>query len=148
MKATVKLALPGFTGNMDDVVIYYNSKLNKLIAKKKGTSDFVPDNTITKEIYAFARRISLSADYKKDCDKYINAYNSKNRRNGKAMSSWPSVWMKVMRAQKKLLPELDLNTLTREQAIEANLGCISIAKAVEDGFLEKVPGHQKLTHLI
>jgi hypothetical protein len=56
--------------------------------------------------------------------------------------------MKVMRAQKKLLPELDLNTLTREQAIEANLGCISIAKAVEDGFLEKVPGHQKLTHLI
>ena len=64
------------------------------------------------------------------------------------MSSWPSVWMKVMRAQKKLLPELNLNTLTREQAIEANLGCISIAKAVEDGFLEKVPGHHKLTHLI
>ena len=66
MKATVKFALPGFTGNMDDVVIYYNSKLNKLIAKKKGASDFVPDNTITKEIYAFARRINLSADYKKD----------------------------------------------------------------------------------
>ena len=56
--------------------------------------------------------------------------------------------MKVMRAQKKLLPELDLNTLTREQAIEANLGCISVAKAVEAGFLENVPGHQKLTSLI
>lgn len=148
MKATVKLALPGYTGNMDDLVIYYNSKLNKLIARKKRTSDFVPDNSITKEIYAFARRINLSADYKKDCDKYINAYNSKNRRNGKAMSSWPSVWMKVMRAQKKLLPELDLNTLTREQAIEANLGCISVAKAVDSGFLEKVQGHQKLTNQI
>jgi hypothetical protein len=148
MKATVKLALPGYTGNMDDLVIYYNSKLNKLIARKKRTSDYVPDNSITKEIYAFARRINLSADYKKDCDKYINAYNSKNRRNGKAMSSWPSVWMKVMRAQKKLLPELDLNTLTKEQAIEANLGCISVAKAVEAGFLENVPGHQKLTHQI
>jgi hypothetical protein len=56
--------------------------------------------------------------------------------------------MKVMRAQKKLLPELDLNTLTREQVIEANLGCISVAKAVEAGFLENVPGHQKLTNLI
>lgn len=64
------------------------------------------------------------------------------------MSSWPSVWMKVMRAQKKLLPDLDLNTLTREQAIEANLGCISIANAIEAGFLENVPGHQKLTSLI
>jgi len=148
MKATVKLALPGYTGNMDDLVIYYNSKLNKLIARKKRTSDYVPDNSITKEIYAFARRINLSADYKKDCDKYINAYNSKNRRNGKAMSSWPSVWMKVMRAQKKLIPDLDLNTLTREQAIEANLGCISVAKAVEAGFLENVPGHQKLTNQI
>ena len=148
MKATVKLALPGFAGNMDDMVSYYNSKLNKLIARKKRTSDFVPDNSITKEIYTFARRIDLSADYKKDCDKYISAYNSKNRRNGKAMSSWPSVWMKVMRAQKKLIPDLDLNTLTREQAIEANLGCISVAKAVEAGFLEKVPGHQKLTNLI
>ncbi len=28
MKATVKFALPGFAGNMDDVVIYYDSKLN------------------------------------------------------------------------------------------------------------------------
>jgi len=148
MKATVKLALPGYTGNMDDLVIYYNSKLNKLIARKKRTSDYVPDNSITKEIYAFARRINLSADYKKDCDKYINAYNSKIRRNGKTMSSWPSVWMKVMRAEKKLLPELDLNTLTKEQAIEANLGCISVAKAVEAGFLENVPGHQKLTSQI
>ena len=148
MKATVKLALPGFAGNMDDVVIYYNSKLNKVITRRKGTSNYVPDYSITKEIYAFARRINLSADYKKDCDKYINAYNSKNRRKGKAMSSWPSVWMKVMRAQKKLLPDLDLNTLTREQAIEANLGCISIAKAVEAEFLEKVPGHQKMTSLI
>lgn len=39
-------------------------------------------------------------------------------------------------------------SLTREQAIEANLGCISIASAVEAGFLENVPGHQKLTSLI
>jgi len=148
MKATVKLALPGFAGNMDDVVIYYNSKLNKVITRRKGTSNYVPDYSITKDIYAFARRINLSADYKKDCDKYIRAYNSKNRSKGKAMISWPAVWMKLMRAQKKLLPDLDLNTLTREQAIEANLGCISIAKAVEAEFLEKVPGHQKMTSLI
>lgn len=148
MKATVKLALPCFAGNMDDVVIYYNSKLNKVITRRKGTSNYIPDYSITKEIYAFACRITLSADYKRDCDKYINAYNSKNRCNRKAMSSYLSVWIKVMRAQKKLLPDLDLNTLTREQAIEANLGCISIANAIEAGFLENVSGHQKLTSLI
>jgi len=35
MKAKLKVLLPGFTGNMDDVVIYYNSKLGKYIARKK-----------------------------------------------------------------------------------------------------------------
>ena len=35
MKAYVKLTLPGFTGNMDDVVRYYNSHLNNYIVRKK-----------------------------------------------------------------------------------------------------------------
>lgn len=29
MKAKLKVLLPGFNGNMDDVVIYYDAKLNK-----------------------------------------------------------------------------------------------------------------------
>ena len=44
MKASVKLALPGFTGKMDDMVIYYNSTLNKLIARKYVMPSRVPAN--------------------------------------------------------------------------------------------------------
>ena len=145
MKAQVKLMLPGFTGNMDDVVIYYNAHLNKYIARRKVMPKFTPSNEIVKEMYAFARRIELSEAYKNDCREYIKLYNRKNRRNGRAMSTWPNVFMKVMRATKNQYPELDFATLTREEVIERDLPCKTVAAAVEAGYLEKVTGYEKLT---
>lgn len=44
MKAKLKVMLPGFTGNMDDVVINYNAKLNRVIARKKVKPKFTPEN--------------------------------------------------------------------------------------------------------
>ncbi|MCB5271691.1 MAG: hypothetical protein LHW56_07580 [Candidatus Cloacimonetes bacterium] len=148
MKAKVKLALPGFAGNMDDMVIYYNSQLNCLIARKKPEVKNKMDGSFCQEIYAFARRIHLSAAYKADCARYIKAYNSKNRRNGRALVSWPGLWMKVMRAQARDLPELDIKELSREEAIAQDLNCTSIARAVQAGYIEPVQGCEQLTGLI
>lgn len=67
MKAKLKVLLPGFTGNMDDVVIYYNSKLGKYIARKKVKPTFTPDHSLTQEMHTFRRRISVSEDYIDDC---------------------------------------------------------------------------------
>lgn len=139
MKAQVKLMLPGFTGNMDDVVIYYNAHLNKYITRRKVMPIFTPSNEIVKEIYAFARRIELSEAYKNDCREYIKLYNRKNRRNGRAMSTWPNVFMKVMRATKKQYPELDFTALTREEILERQLPCGTVAESVRAGYLERVP---------
>lgn len=144
MKAQLKVMLPGFTGNMDDVVIYYNAHLNKYIARRKVMPKFTPSNEIVKEIYAFARRIELSEAYKNDCREYIKLYNRKNRRHGRAMSTWPNVFMKVMRAMKKQYPELDFKTLTREEVETMCLPCICIAESVRAGFLEKVPNYEVL----
>jgi hypothetical protein len=144
MKAQMKIMLPGFAGNMDDVVIYYNSHLNKYIARRKVMPKFTPSNEIIKEIYAFARRIELSEAYKADCREYIKLYNRKNRRNGRAMSTWPNVYMKIMRALKAQYPQLDFATLTREEVIGCDLPCKTVAAAVKAGYLEKVPGFEKL----
>jgi len=148
MKAQVKLMLPGFAGNMDDVVIYYNSHLNKYIARRKVMPKFTPSNEIIREIYAFARRIELSEAYKADCREYIKYYNRKNRRNGRAMSTWPNVFMKVMRAMDKQYPELDFNSLTREEVIALQLPCRTVAESVRVGYLEKVPGYENLNNPI
>ena len=144
MKAKLKVLLPGFTGNMDDVVIYYNSKLNKYITRKKVKPKFTPDHSLTQEMHAFRRRIAVSEGYIDDCREYIKLYNRKFRRQGRAMSTWPNVYMKIMRALKKQYPEIDFMTLTREEVIERNLPCRTVAAAVEAGYLEKVPGCEKL----
>jgi len=144
MKAKLKVLLPGFTGNMDDVVIYYNAKLNKYIARRKVMPSFVPSNRDMKEIFALARRIKLSEGYHADCDEYIRRFNQKNRRQGRALSTWPNVFLKLMRAQKKANPRLDYNVLTREDIVAQGLPCRSIATAVDAGWLEQVPGYQEL----
>ncbi|GAB1468734.1 hypothetical protein MASR2M64_14830 [Candidatus Cloacimonadota bacterium] len=148
MKATLKVMLPGFTGNMDDVVIYYNSKLNKYIARRKVKPKFTPDNSIVKEMHTFRRRIKVTDAYLDDCREYIKRFNSKYRKQGRAMSTWPNVFMKVMRATKKQYPELDFNTITREEVIAMQLPCLCIKDAVKAGYLEIVPHIDELNALL
>jgi hypothetical protein len=126
------------------VVVYYNSKLNKYIARKKVKPKFTPDHSLTQEMHAFRRRISVSEDYIDDCRDYIKLFNRKFRRQGRAMSNWPNVYMKIMRALKKHYPDLDFTTLIREEVLERNLPCRTVAAAVEAGYLEKVPGYERL----
>lgn len=52
--------------------------------------------------------------------------------------------MKIMRALKKQYPEIDFNTLTREDVLERDLPCRTVAAAVEAGYLEEVRGYEKL----
>lgn len=144
MKAKLKITLPGFTGNMDDVVIYYNSKLNTYIARRKVIPKFTPDNSIVKEIHAFRRRIKVSEAYLDDCREYIRLFNQKFRKQGRAMSTWPNVYMKIMRALQAHYPEICFKTLTRHDIINQQLPCKTVADAVRAGYLEKVTGFDKL----
>lgn len=146
MKAKLKVLLPGFTGNMDDVVICYNSKLNKYIAQRKVMPKFTPGNSIVKEIHAFQRRIRVSEAYLYDCREYIRLFNQKFLRQGRALSTWPNVYMKVMRTRKKNYPQLDFSVLSREDVINHNLLCLTKAAAVRAGYLEAVPGFEGLDH--
>jgi len=133
---------------MDDVVIYYNSRLNKYIARRKVTPSFVPSNQDMKEIFALARRIRIAAGYKADCTEYIKRFNRINRRHGRALSTWPNVFLKLMRAQQKAMPALNYKTLTREQILAQQLPCRNISSAVEAGYLEPIPAYQELENTI
>ena len=74
------------------------SHLNKYIALRKVKPKYTPSNDIIKDIFAFAKRIELSEDYLNDCREYIFQFNRKNRRQNRAMSTWPNVFMKVIQA--------------------------------------------------
>ena len=74
------------------------SHLNKYIALRKVKPKYTPSNDIIKDIFAFAKRIELSEGYLNDCREYIFQFNRKNRRQNRAMSTWPNVFMKVIQA--------------------------------------------------
>ena len=148
MKAKIKMMLPGFSGNMDDVVIYYNSKLNCYVTRRKVKPKKSVSTQKTKDIYKFARRIGLSQAWKDDCRDYIRAYNAFYRRKGLALSSWPSVWMKMMSAQLKENPHLDLSTLSREDVQQQNLACRNISAAIEAGYLDVVKDNEGYENMI
>jgi len=75
-------------------------------------------------------------------------YKAQNRRQDRAMNTWPNVFMKVMRATMKSYPDLDLKTLTREEIIEMNLPCRSIYESINAGYMEKVRDYNKLVNII
>ena len=56
--------------------------------------------------------------------------------------------MKLMRALKVQYPELNFKTLSREEVLGRQLPCLTIVAAVEAGYLEKVPGYEKLINTI
>jgi len=64
------------------------------------------------------------------------------------MSTWPNVYMKVMRTMQKNHPDIDFKTLTREQVLSLDLPCKTISDAVRAGYLEQVPGFENLNHVL
>jgi len=148
MKPKVKMNIPKLEGNEDKYVTYYNSHLDKYISRRKVMPKPSVSNAIMKEIFDFAKRIIISEEYKEDCRKYIQRYNREYHSQGKPMSTWPNVYLKVMREMLKDYPDLDLKKLTREEIIKKNLPCRSIASAIQAGYLDKVRDWQKLTGLI
>ena len=148
MQPKVKMNISQFDNKDGNYVIYYNSKLDKYIVRRKVIPKPTINNKLMKEIFNFAKRINISEEYKEDCRKYIQRYNRKNRSLGKAMSTWPNVFLKIMRALLKEYPNLNLKKLTKEEIIKKNLPCCSITSAIKAGYLDKVRDWQQLTALI
>jgi hypothetical protein len=148
MKAKVKLALPGYTGKMDDMVTYYNSKLNCLVARRYVKPAHTPSNEDFTAAVRLAKNLCISAEYIEDCRKYVTLYNQKNRRHNRSLPSWTNVFVKMMLKMKKLFGEIDLTSLTRQEICENGYPCLTVAQAVETGLLEKVSGYESLINII
>ena len=148
MKPKVKMNIPRLDGNEEKYVTYYNSHLDKYISRRKVIPKPSVSNAIMKEIFDFAKRIIISEEYKEDCRKYIQRYNREYHSQGKPMSTWPNVFLKIMRATLKDYPDLDLKKLSKEDIVKQILPCRSIASAIEAGYLKKVRDWRKLIALI
>lgn len=103
---------------------------------------------VTREAPEYLQCINLSQAWKHGCDAYVRVYNAFYCRQGRAMSSRSSAWMKMVSAQPKAAPKLNIFTLTREDLSEQNLPCRFINTAIDAGFLDDINDSGRFTQLI
>jgi len=148
MKAKVKMAIPGYTGKLDDIVIYFNSKLNCTIVRKRVKPVQSISNKDFKTAVKLINKLQVSEDFRQDCRDYVSRYNQKNRRHNRAYAAWTNLFIRIMLRLKNKYPDLDLASLTREEIYENDYPCRSVFKAVKNGLIDKVRDSQSLTHEI
>jgi hypothetical protein len=90
-------------------------------------------------------QLKPSDGYKADCRAYLIAYINTPQGQEKPILTWNNLYVKLMSALARKYPDINLNTLTREEIYAQQLPCISIARAVEAGLLPKVKGWNKLS---
>jgi len=137
MKAKVKVMLPGFTGNMDDLVIYRNRSGNKLFARKyvkiENHPGQAPFAAAQRAIYA----LQPSEGYKQNLRDYLIGYNRLPVNDGREAHSWNNLYNKLMFAMQSQMG-IPLATITRQMIEEMELPCRSVKTAVEAGLLPMV----------
>ena len=149
MKATFKHLIQGYTGKADQLCFYYNRYLNRVIIRR------IPKVKLTQQHTDFAlvskqlKRLNLSQGYKDDFRVYTDLYIRLRANQLNPGCSWYGLFIKLMYAMQKALPEqVDLKTITRAQIESENLPCISVKAAIEAGLLSVVRNYEKLTNPI
>ena len=142
MVVKFKNLLMGYTGMVDDSVIYFSPKLGKYIIRRAPQSKDHESKRrfaqIQKQIFA----LKPSDAYKQDIRDYLLKYNALPSNKDRHIFTWNFLYSKMMWNMHHIL-KIDLTCITREQIAE--LPCRNIASAIDAGLLPKVKGYMNYT---
>jgi len=147
MKVLFKHLIAGYTGKMDDAVIYYNKFLNKVIIRKNPQMPIGEHHKRFKRISQNIYGLQPSQGYRDDL--YLYACNLRKIKSHRydGILVWNNLYSKIMFAMAKAMPgTVNLETITRAQIEAENLPCRTVRQAVEAGLITAVKDWQTLTH--
>lgn len=148
MRVNFKHMINGYTGIADGSVYYYNRQTNRIYVRS------LPNRKPDKTNKDFASKMTNIGKwnpdfyYKEDWQMYVGYYNALPIYCNTPVTAWNNLFVKVLFAMEKQLPDVDLHTLTKQQIIDRNLPCISLKHAVETGFLPVTLGYERFDHRI
>jgi len=147
MKVNFKYGIRTYSGSMDEMTYGSYRKNTICIGRKKVIPRITENNTLigskTKNLAAIYA--SISGNYKQELKQYAQL-NIVNVPKGNMPPNGFALWVKMMFKFEKSDPEhIDLTTLTYTDLQTVGDSIISIASAVTNGFLAKVPGADTLT---
>jgi hypothetical protein len=148
MKAYLKHFVQGYSGTMDDCVMYFHKKAGVCVVRS--IPHYKP-NTRTqrmKNVMENLSKINPSEDYKNNFRCYLLHYNDLPENEYKQVITWSNLYLKMLYRMAKQMPEVDLLTLSREQIINQALPCRTLTAAIEAGILPLVLGYERYNNPI
>lgn len=147
MKVTLTRGLKGYTGELDGAVYYYHSRLGKTLMRRKPVK--VTTGAQQEKIGSVAKALKAiepSAGFRSDLRTYLRLLRDQD--GLQSCLSWNNLFIRMMWAMAKQIPEIDLKQIDREMILEQDLPCQSVKRAVAAGLLPYVPGTELLDRSI
>jgi hypothetical protein len=144
MKVLFKNLINGYTGIQDDCVLYYSRRYNRVIIRHRPRYQNHPRHSQFALIMKNLKALQPAQLYKDDLRTYCTRSNLQRHSYDNAVS-WSNIWQKLLWTLARINPQVDLQTITREQIYQQSLPCISVKSAVEAGLLPPVQGYIELT---
>ncbi len=149
MKVHMRRNLAGYTGTSDGAIYYYNPKIRQTLMRPYVYPRLNHNNERITSVMANLKLINPSAGFRRNLADYIMYYNDSKEFGHKPVSAWNNIWLKMMYALQKAMPEqVDLKTVTREQIYAEDLPCKTIKAAIEAGLLPLMPEYRRWTQEI
>jgi hypothetical protein len=145
MKTRFKQNRAGLIGKLDDMVYFYHPQLNEILARKYTEPKTNPSAVRMKSVMANLKLINPSEGYKQNIRDYLILYNKLAENRDKPAINWVNIYLKMLFAMVKVIPDIDLATLNRGQIIEQNLPCRSLNSAIDFGLLPKVRDYERFS---
>lgn len=145
MKVQFKHLIAGYTGKADNMVIYYNKALSRVLIRRLPKVKRGPHHDRFKAISQNIFGLNPSLAYKEDLMRYAHALHKLKAYQYDGVVVWNNLYSRIMYALAKKYPEtVDLATLTRAQIELDNLPCQTVKQAVEADLIPLVAGWEKL----
>ena len=148
MKVAFKYGIGGFTGKVDGNSIYFHREARRFVVRRIGRFTEKPQNGSFRQVQKNLWHIHPSEAYKDDLRAYAAAFRKIPRPHKPNYITWSNVWQALMFELQRLVPGVDLSTLTRQEIYDNNLPCKTVRQAVEAKLLLAVDGYELLTNEI
>lgn len=144
MKVHYRKGIRGYSGTTEDAVYYYHPKLQVSLVRSYVKPNNEKNTSRHTAIMKNLKLINPSAGFRLNFHDYHLAYNNHRDYQHRPMLSWNNLYIKMMFAMQKALPEqVDLKTITRQQISEQNLPCKTLKDSIEFGLLPPMDGYER-----
>ncbi len=145
MKVKLSHGISALSGKKDSVVYCYSKESDAVYSRGYVKPDESVANVSFTAIQKNLWNLHPSEEYKNDLRRYIEVFNRVRPRRLAPMHKWTNLYVLMLFEMQRRMPQqVNLATLTREQIIEQDLPCRSVAAAVQGNLILPVAGWEEM----